>query len=252
MATVTKVKATSYIDHRDAAIKDRGVFIAKKNRPQDIHGVYKATTGYKIELNKDDAKDIKKTMACQYRTSTYSTEEIVKYCVDKGYLPNKKRLYLYNGDFIWNFLDEHGFRKDDKTAGPLRQPTGELIVFCIDDYVQCEQTKQEKEILAKLEDRSKMQGLNTLMVQDNIVKTLNAKKYNVHVLKANQEHTAIFFENKRSFNALIKDAVEYYLNNIVLKDLGCKITMPKQKPTHGYKYDDALCYVGDIELDKGE
>ena len=113
-------------------------------------------------------------------------------------------------------------------------------------------TKQEKEILAKLEDRSKMQGLNTLMVQENIVKTLNDKKYNVHVLKANQEHTAIFFENKRSFNALIKDAVEYYLNNIVLKDLGCKITMPKQKSTHGYKYDDALCYIGDIEFNKGE
>ena len=83
---------------------------------------------------------------------------------------------------------------------------------------------------------------------------LKDNNYEVDLEKPDQwrEHAAFFFHNKKAFNALVKDALEYYLNNIVLKELGCKITVPKQKSTHGYSYDDVLCYIGDIELETGE
>lgn len=164
----------------------------------------------------------------------------------------KERLYLFNSDWHYNWINPDGFLPDKPPY--LRTGTTKLIVFAYSDFVKLEPTKKEKAIIDNLEMRKKMQNLNGMVVADNIVKVLKDNNYEVELHKSNQwrEHDAFFFHDKKAFNALVKDALEYYLNNIVLKELGCKITVPKQKSTHGYSYDDVLCYIGDIELETGE
>ena len=251
MLTIKKIKITGYCDHSGMAVKDDGVFPVKKHRGTDIYGTWKATEAYEIELKISD-KEVKFLLNRKPSYSDFvSTEDAVKYLSDIGLLP-KERLYLFNSDFHYNWINPDGFLPD--TPPYLRTGTAKLIVFAYSDFVKLEPTKKEKAIIDKLEMRKKMQNLNGMVVADNIIKVLKDNNYEIDLEKPNQwrEHAAFFFHDKKAFNALVKDALEYYLNNIVLKDLGCKITVPKQKSTHGYKYDDVLCYIGDIELETGE
>jgi succinate dehydrogenase flavin-adding protein (antitoxin of CptAB toxin-antitoxin module) len=250
MPTINKIKITAYADHHDYAIKDDGIFIAKKHRPTDIHGVYKATEAYEVILDIDD-KEIqslikKKPSYCD----CVATKDLIEYLKTKGILPNE-RLLVFNDDWKWDFVNKDGFMA--KNPPHVRVEMGKIVVFAISDFKKCKPTKKEQEIIDTLNNRKKMQNLNNIAVVDNIVKVLRNNNYEIDLEKANQwrEHDAFFFHDKKAFNTLVKDALEYYLNNIVLKDLGCKITVPKQKSTHGYKYDDVLCYVGDIELEEG-
>lgn len=246
--TVNKIKLTGYADHKDVAIKDDGVFIAKRTRPTDIYGVYKAKEAYEVELHIAD----KEIQFLLNRNPSYrnfvSTQDAVEYLRSKGILPNE-RLLIFNKDYNYNWINADGFLAN--TPPYMRTPNVKLIVFAISAFTKCEPTKKEQTILNTLDNRKKMEKLNSMVVADNIVKVLKDNNYEVELHKPNQwrEHGAFFFHDKKAFNTLVKDALEYYLNNIVLKDLGCKIKVPKQKSTHGYKYDDVLCYVGDIELE---
>lgn len=249
---VNKIKITGYADHKDCAVKDDGIFVAKKIRPTDIYGVYKATEAYEVELHISD-KETQFLLNKQpsYKDVLYNKEDIVKYLRQIGLLPNE-RLLVFNNDWKYNWLNPDGFLTNEPPY--IRTPNTKLIVFAVSDFNKCKPTKKEQAIIDILNNRKKMQNLNNMVVADNIVKVLKDNNYNVDLEKGNKwrEHDAFFFHDKKAFNALVKDALEYYLNNIVLKELGCKITVPKQKSTHGYKYDDVLCYVGDIEFNKGE
>lgn len=248
---VNKIKMTGYCDHRDCAVKDDGIFIAKKHRPTDLKGVYKAVEAYEVELHMSD-KEVQFLLNKQPSYKDFvSAEDAVKYLKAKGILPNE-RLLIFNNDWRYNFINPDGFLASKPPY--IRTPNTKLIVFAVNDFKKCDPTKKEQEMINALNTRSKMQNLNNMVVADNIIKVLKDNNYAVDLEKANQwrEHDAFFFHDKKAFNVLVKDALEYYLNNIVLKDLGCKITVPKQKSTHGYKYDDVLCYVGDIKMNEGE
>ena len=89
-----------------------------------------------------------------------------------------------------------------------------------------------------------------LVVKDNLLKVLNDKGYDC--ICYDGEMSTIEYRSKKGYNALVKDALEYYLNNIVLKELGCKLAIPKVKANHAYGQGDPLCYIGDIKITEGE
>lgn len=247
MATITQIDAVGFADHRDVAIKDRGIFTAKKNRMIDIEGVWKAIKAYRLDLDEKDMIEIIKMS--KWNQPTISTEQTVNYYIKQGLLPDNKRLFIYNQDWHYNFLTVRGFLvKGDE--GLTRDNKGSIIVFNIDDFVKLEPTKKEKEIKANVENRKASQKLNLLVVKDNLLKILNDKGYDCTCYTG--EMSTIEYKSKKGYNALVKDAIEYYLNDIVLKELGCKITVPKVKANHEYGQGDPLCYIGDIQLTEGE
>lgn len=247
MATITQIDAVGFANHKDVAIKDRGIFTVKKNRMIDIEGVWKATKAYRLDLDEKDMIELIKVS--KWNQPTISTEETVKYYIKQGLLPDNKRLFIYNQDWHYNFLTVRGFLvKGDE--GLTRDNKGSIIIFNIDDFVKLEPTKKEKEIKANVENRKATQKLNLLVVKDNLLKILNDKGYDCICYTG--EMSTIEYKSKKGYNALVKDAIEYYLNNIVLKELGCKITVPKVKANHEYGQGDPLCYIGDIQLTEGE
>lgn len=247
MPTVTQIDVVGFADHKDVAIKDRGIFTAKKNRMLDIEGVWKATKAYRLDLDEKDMIELIKMS--KWNQPTISTEATIKYYIKQGLLPNNKRLFIYNQDWHYNFLTVRGFLvKSDN--GLERDNKGSIIVFNIDDFVKLEPTKKEKEILKEVNNRKATQKLNMLVVKDNLLKALNDKGYDC--ICYDVEMPTIEYKSKKGYNALVKDAIEYYLNNIVLKELGCKITLPKVKSNHAYGQGDSLCYIGDIQITEGE
>lgn len=242
MAVVNKIKAQAYCDHFERASDN--IYAVKKNRPFDIHGVYKATEAYEVELTLDDVIDNDKFYIRKYLTTT----DVVEFLIEKGVLPFTK-YGIMGEDRHWDYVNDTGFLP--KTPPHIRTNSTKLIVFNIDEFERCKPTKKEQETILCVENRKKMQNLNNLVVTENIAKILKDKKYDIRVINGNDaSYDAFHFDNKRAFNVLVKDALEYYLNNIVLKDLGCTITVPKQKSSHCYGHNDVLCYIGDIKLDK--
>ena len=248
MATVNKIKAVGFADHVDMAIQDRGLFTAKKTRMIDIQGVWKATEAYQLNLDAKDMIDFIKRS--KYNQPSISTQVLIERFVEEGLLPDKKRLFIYNADWHYDFLNARGFWCKDEDGNVYRNSEATLIVFCVDDFVKLEQTKKEKEIIKNIENRKASQKLNNLVIKDNLLKILNDKGYDCTCYTG--EMSTIEYNSKKGFNALVKDAIEYYLNDIVLKELGCKITVPKQKSNHEYGHNDPLCYIGDIQITEGE
>ena len=249
MAKVTKIKVTAFCDHIDHAVLTDGVFTAKKHRPFDTKGVYKATEAFQLELDK---KDIPGLITNKHGKTGYSaTWDVVDHYRAKGLLPNE-RLLIYVDDYKWDFVNEHGFNTEDKPPY-IRKDTTTLTVFAISDFVKLKPTPKEEAAMAQMSKRTKMQSINSLLLKDTIIETLKNANYEVESNNLNDRNAALYFKNKKNYNAMIKDAMEYYLNNVIFKGAHCRIRVPEQKPTHGYKYDDPLCYLGDIELvDEGE
>ena len=82
MATITQINAVGFADHKDVAIKDRGIFTAKKNRMIDIEGVWKATKAYRLDLDEKDMIEIIKMS--KWNQPTISTEQTVNYYIKQG------------------------------------------------------------------------------------------------------------------------------------------------------------------------
>lgn len=246
MATVKRIDAVGYADHHDVAVKDDGVFTVRKSRGIDIYGVWKATKAYEITVGPDDMEELCK----YYQFYSLSTRRFIEHCKKTGILPDNKRYYVRNSDWSGGFVRKDlGFISFEGES-PRYRPEAKLIVFSIDDFVKCKPTKKELQIIERVNDRKAAQKLNALVVKDNLLKILNDKGY--ECMYYDGEMSIIQYKSKKGFNALVKDAIEYYLNDIVLKELGCKITVPKQKSNHTYCPNDPLCYMGDIKITEGE
>ena len=246
MATIKRIDMVAFADHTDVAVTDRGVFTVKKTRGTDIYGMWKATKAYEIEVGPDDMKELYKDP----RFYSISTDNFIDLCKKNGLLPDNKRYFIRKSDWSTSFaVRDRGFRNLEG-EGPYYQPTTKLVVFSIDDFVKCPQTKKELQILEKVNNRKAIQKLNMLVVKDNLLKILNDKGYDCICYDA--EMSTIEYKSKKGYNALVKDALEYYLNNIVLKELGCKLTIPKVAANHAYGQGDPLCYIGDIKITEGE
>ena len=120
-----------------------------------------------------------------------------------------------------------------------------FYVYDMSDKEELPPTPKELEALDALDKRKKMTSLNRLVMKDSILDRLNEKGYEIYF----DDGSNIFGYGKiKGWNALVKDALEYYLNNEVLKPINCKITIPKSKSQHHYGYYDILTHIGDIEM----
>ena len=139
MATIKRIDMVAFADHTDVAVTDRGVFTVKKTRGTDIYGMWKATKAYEIEVGPDDMKELCKDP----HFYSISTDNFIDLCKKNGLLPDNKRYFIRKSDWAMTFAArDRGFRHIEG-EGPYYQPTTKLVVFSIDDFVKCPQTKKE-------------------------------------------------------------------------------------------------------------
>lgn len=206
---------------------------------------YKAPEGYKVTFTRKEIFDIYEKKHGKIAPNSYSyympTEEFIKELIALKLLP--KEDYYYTKESYVGLRELFHYPDEHETS---------IMIYLKSDFTELPFTKKQLEVQELINKREKMEKFNNLVVGDDVVKLLNDKGYKVY--KETRGNNYISFNSVAGYNKLIKEAIEYYLNNIVLKELGCKMTMPKQKPTHGFKYTDILCYIGDLELvlNKGE
>lgn len=120
----------------------------------------------------------------------------------------------------------------------------DFIIFKMSDFHEVEYTEAENKWLAANSIKETKAKFNKLVLGDILVNELN-KKENDYTISIH-ENRYLYCDRPRGWNKLIKDAVEYYLNNIVLKDTGCKIFMPKHPSTHKHCFKDPICDLGEV------
>ena len=120
----------------------------------------------------------------------------------------------------------------------------DFIIFKMSDFHELEYTETEKKWLEANKLKETKAKFNKLFLSDLLVNELN-KKENDYTISV-RENRYLQCTKPRGWNKLIKDSVEYYLNNIVLKNTGCKIVLPKQVSTHKYCFKDPICDLGEV------
>lgn len=116
-----------------------------------------------------------------------------------------------------------------------------------EDAVLCPKTKKEERLIKELNERLNNQKLVNAFIKDNLLLLLKEKGYEAYVLER-AEHELRF--TRPGYNGLVCDAVEYYLNNKILPELGVevKVTRPARKKSHCVNDNDHLIHLGNVKL----
>jgi len=244
---ITRINMKGYIDHIDYADLTKGVFTAKKTRVSDIYGSYKADECNEVEIDSKDVKDLAKKYS-----HVISVSDIVDYLQKKKLLP-AGRVFIPNNEWKYDFINDKGvyniYYDDTIPSSKKRQSTGVLHIFHYKDFVKLPATKKEQDMLDHLANRARMKSLNNLVLKDNFLKILNDNKYNVELYKDGE---TVYFKNKAGWNRLVHDAITYYLNNTILKEIKCEIVMPLYTSSHACKWSDSFCNIGDLKMIVGD
>lgn len=219
---------------------------------------YKITKAKKITLEESDKKAIiaaldKYAPKVDHRKATLYLDEYI----EQVYLAGVKDKYKYGflnpeRDQTVCQLGEKGFYpKGYDAAGLYGQlaDTFTFYVYKIEDKEELPFTPKEKEYLQVLERRSRMTTLNTMAAKDVILKCLNDNGYEVEFFPT---EGYFGYTKSKGWNKLVKDALEYYINNAVLKGMNCKIEVPKVPNQHKYNFTDKLAYIGDVVIEANE
>lgn len=119
-----------------------------------------------------------------------------------------------------------------------------IHVYYADEFKPIPLTKLQQKKLDDIEDLRAKAKVNSLFAKDILITELNKCGYDIEAY----DNRYLIYNKVKGYNKLMKDALEYYLNNTIFKDVGCKVTLPKVKSTHKYGYNDVLCDLGNIEI----
>ena len=193
-----------------------------------------------ITLEEKDKKDILAKMTITKGSYGVSLYDVVKAIFG----PNAEQEYAYV-DCEWTIVWEFGKKGFGYTRYSMdtevKTPTFTFYLAKLSTLKEVPLTKREQEkkkLIAEKEARRKM---NAVTVKDTMIQILNENEYDLY----GTDH-GISFRGIKGYNKLMKDALEYYLNNKIFKDMNVEISIPKVNNRHKYGFNDALFYFGDV------
>lgn len=215
-----------------------------KSRPTDENGVYKTNKMYQLPMKdikpillkwvKDNKKD--KLSDVDLPDALGIKDRMVFFRDDR-----KVRWVIYNNGYsswmpgTWDsdWLDENW--------------------LCFALFGEMEELKKNAKEKACLEAKQLSQRkvkLNTLMFKDNIIAAFKKEGFALVSYDAGKKFRIDNCYNSRTgcyedmdaYNRFIEKAVDYYINDRIVKELGCKIHVPKPDNKKGvrYHYDDII------------
>lgn len=105
-------------------------------------------------------------------------------------------------------------------------------------------SKKEEEQIKVIKEKEARCKMNAATISNTLLNILNENGYDV----GNTDNKGVYYKSVKGYNKLMKDALEYYLNDKIFKDMNIKITTPKVNDKHKYGYNDNLFHFGDVEI----
>lgn len=144
---------------------------------------------------------------------------------------------------VW-CISKPGFESDefDENHHLKRADTYTFYVVDYNDLKPLPLTKQEQEKMKIIKEKESRRKMNVAIIATTMIDILNNNGYDV----GNTRDSGVYYKSIKGYNKLVKDALEYYLNDKIFKDMNVEITTPKVKNQHKYGYGDNLFNFGDV------
>lgn len=217
-----------------------------KTRPTDEEGVYKTNKMYQMRIG-----DIKPLLLEWLKQS--KTNRIVSTNLPDA-LGINDRMVFFGTDNITNYIIyNNGYYYSDKGWGSKWEDKND------DDYIEFALFSEMKEVEKNAKEKARIEAkqlsqrkikFNTLMFKDNIIAAFKKEGFNLisydagKRFKINSEYNTAtgYHEDLGAYNRFIEKAIDYYINNAIVNELGCKIHVPKPDNKKGirYYYDDII------------
>lgn len=213
---------------------------AIKSRSFDPDGMWKGNKLYQIDS--DDIKSLIVAWANKHKSDV---------CVDD--LPtilgmNDRMVFFYNNDEdnvpryrIYNY------EKDKWSYGGWYTDKPFVIKFALfSEMKQLPLNDKEREFKDKKDLAKRKVALNNLILKDNIIAAFKKEGYTIEMYDDGKE----FALDRDEYNGFIEAAIDHYINNVVLKELGCKVHVPKPASRKGVRENwDSIIDMENIDIE---
>ena len=193
-----------------------------------------------ITLEEKDKKDILAKMTVSKSGYGASLSDVVKAIFG----PKAEQDYAYvdcEWTIVWEF-GQKGFGYTRYSRGSkVKTPTFTFYLAKLSTLKEVPLTKREQEKKKLFAEKEARRRMNAVTIKDTMTQILNENEYDLY----GTDH-GISFRGIKGYNKLMKDALEYYLNNKVFKDMNIEISVPKVKNQHKYGFNDALLHFEDV------
>lgn len=244
---IQKVKQKWYTDRNTVNYhKDNGYWLQLLKRKPVLSGIYdnRLYSEYVTEIIVEES-DKEKILA---RLKDNVIGKTVKYIIIadimryiSGSLDMAKEEYAFcdeRYERVW-CVDKPGFESDEPSK---RADTFTFYVVDYNDLKPLPLTKQEQEKLKVIKEKEARRKLNAATIATTMIDILNNSGYDV----GNTRDSGVYYKSIKGYNKLMKDALEYYLNDKIFKGMNVEITTPKVKNQHKYGYNDNLFNFSDV------
>ena len=206
-----------------------------KTRPVDENGVYKSDIIYEI------SSDVFKPLAEAWAKKNNS--DVTRANIAEILGIDDRIVLYYNDDrhgsynYILYHLEPCHWKDDEHWW--MQEFTLRFAVF--KEMKLLKLNNKEQAIKEQQELIKRKVTLNNLILKDNIAAAF--KKYG-YLLEAwnDKEYRLMYRPGSKDYNAFIEAAIDHYINDVLLKDLGCKIHVPKPASRKGIRsaYDNII------------
>ena len=208
--------------------------VAIKSRSFDPDGMWKGNKLY--EIHSDDIKPLIVKWANKHKSDV---------CVDD--LPavldmNDRMVFFYNDDDNVPRYRIYNHEKDKWSYDGWYTDKPFIVRFALfSEMKELPLSTKEQEFKNKKDLAKRKVALNNLILKDNIVAAFKKEGY---LLEAwdEKEYRLMYKPEAKDYNDFIEAAIDHYINNVLLKDLGCKVHVPKPASRKGIReaYDNII------------
>ena len=225
-----------------------------KARPTDEKGIYKTNKMYQMRIG-----DIKPLLLEWLKRSKAD-------CIISKNLPdalgiNDRMVFFRMDDTLKYIIYNNGYYNFDKGWGDTWEDKNNdnYIEFALfSEMKEIEKNAKEKAILEERALTQRRIKFNSLVIKDNLLAAFKKAGYpltsdnnsgTLFSIDQKYNYSTGTYENGQAYNKFIEAAIDHYVNNVIAKDLGCKIHIPTPSAKKGVRYFyDTIIDIEQIDI----
>lgn len=219
--------------------------VVKDRIPLDLNNIelsrFVATKGYVITLTEEDKQVIvdKNSMYLTGEAGIYNIYDVLRVVFGANKIPElglfkDERMTVFDKNIKGFYPTEYGLNNTAERK---------IIVFKDEDFKEMKPTDEEKEILKERDIKTADVKFKKLVAKDLILELL--KKYKITYINGGDFFT---FSEIESYNKLMYDALQYYINDKLLKESNITMNIGNHPNDSIFSCNSVLCKMEDVDL----
>jgi hypothetical protein len=236
-----EVKQNIFVHAADASTlyHPKVIKVAIKSRSFDPDGMWKGNKLY--EIHSDDIKPLIVKWANKHKSDV---------CVDD--LPavldmNDRMVFFYNDDDNVPRYRIYNHEKDKWSYDGWYTDKPFVVKFALfSEMKELPLSTKEQEFKNKKDLAKRKVALNNIILKDNILAAFKKAGYPLELYDDEKE---FHISEYTHYKAFIEAAIDHYINNVLLKELGCKVHVPKPCKRNGFREPwDSIIDMENIDI----